>query len=462
MSIINREIINNFLKFESDHLPQDILYKNQAIWPSIRYAIFYYLLGDEYKGIDKNKRISLIKLLKSIVITFSLRGYFGQADILVFDYAKERMYEDEQINPLVFTVLKTLGKKYKITIISEKYSPNYFKNNKDVKSINIFLLKKITNIFLTLLVNKRSLQNFKNKLGKSIETFFNKKIDLDRVYKNIFLNQRAGMLILKIIFYLKKPKIIIYSDNANMSEIIRLAKKKDILTIDYQHSLLSDLNILYIHNNLLNKSYKEYLSDHIFIFGDYWKKFYSKHYKTIIVGNYIHDYTKALFCDVKQDDHYITIISSIISRDILIEAAISIAVRFPEKKIVFKLKPMEFNNWKNTALLNLENYKNIEIIDHDRENIEFYIKKSKFVIGTNSTALIEAMPYSNVIVMKHGWYKEMQYFIENGYFLLASDTEELRTIVGNKNQFLRKFPINEIFKEESSYLIRTKINELLN
>jgi len=123
---------------------------------------------------------------------------------------------------------------------------------------------------------------------------------------------------------------------------------------------------------------------------------------------------------------------------------------------------MEFNNWKNTALLNLENYKNIEIIDHDRENIEFYIKKSKFVIGTNSTALIEAMPYSNVIVMKHGWYKEMQYFIENGYFLLASDTEELRTIVGNKNQFLRKFPINEIFKEESSYLIRTKINELLN
>mgnify|MGYP000902881315 CR=1 FL=1 len=42
----------------------------------------------------------------------------------------------------------------------------------------------------------------------------------------------------------------------------------------------------------------------------------------------------------------------------------------------------------------------------------YYLKKSEYVIGINSTVLIEALPLSKVIVIKHGWYGEMIEFIE--------------------------------------------------
>ena len=204
MGIITDKIVTNFLKFEEHNNPKDILFNNQVIWPTIRYAVFYYLLGDEYKGIQINKKFSFIHFLKSIFQALSFRGYIGRADVLVFDVGREKVYDNEKINPLVFTILETLGKKYKITVISEQYKSNYFKNNKKVKCINIFLFKKLINFYLILGINKKSYHDSKNKLSNLINHYFKKKIDIDRIYKNIFLNQRASSLILKIVFFLKK------------------------------------------------------------------------------------------------------------------------------------------------------------------------------------------------------------------------------------------------------------------
>ena len=125
---------------------------------------------------------------------------------------------------------------------------------------------------------------------------------------------------------------------------------------------------------------------------------------------------------------------------------------------------MEFLNWKDTILAILKNYKNIEVIDNDVQPIEFFLKQSMYVIGTNSTALIEAMPYAQIIVIKHGWYKEMQYFIENNYFYLATDIKELINIINNSNKknTLRNFPLDQIFKKNSFNVINDMIDGLLS
>ena len=58
-----------------------------------------------------------------------------------------------------------------------------------------------------------------------------------------------------------------------------------------------------------------------------------------------------------------------------------------------------------------KNLKRIYVIQDDDIDIYYYFKKCEFVIGTNSTALVEAIPFSEVLVYKKGWYFELEDYI---------------------------------------------------
>ena len=76
------------------------------------------------------------------------------------------------------------------------------------------------------------------------------------------------------------------------------------------------------------------------------------------------------------------------------------------------MRPEEYHTWNEEYSL-LQNVSNrIHVIQDDRKDIYYYFKKCEFVIGTNSTALVEAIPFSEVLVYKKSWYFELEDYIE--------------------------------------------------
>tara|TARA_B000000557_G_scaffold260143_1_gene257083 strand:- start:322 stop:1227 length:906 start_codon:yes stop_codon:yes gene_type:complete len=286
------------------------------------------------------------------------------------------------------------------------------------------------------------------KLNAKIHKSFNQKINIKSIIYDVLIHQLTIGIIFEIIFYFKKPKIIIYSDNAEMSDVIFRARKRNIITIDLQHSIISKLNILYQHNNNANK---EYLSDFVLTYGEYWKQFLSDNYKKVAVGNYLNDYYSRKYLNSNNSKENITIISSIVSREHLIELAIFLSKKLPHRKIIYKLRPEEYTNWRKAFPDKLLKQKNVIFIDNEKEELYKILYNSNFVIGTNSTVLIQSLPFTQVIIIKTGLYHEMEKLIKDGYVKLAKDNIEVlnfirknsgKTNKSNKNLYKKDFSNN--------------------
>ena len=74
--------------------------------------------------------------------------------------------------------------------------------------------------------------------------------------------------------------------------------------------------------------------------------------------------------------------------------------RFPKKKIIYKLRPEEYTNWRKYFPKDLYNRSNVYFVDNENDELYKILNNSKYVIGTNSTVLIQALPFSQVIVLK--------------------------------------------------------------
>ena len=62
-----------------------------------------------------------------------------------------------------------------------------------------------------------------------------------------------------------------------------------------------------------------------------------------------------------------------------------------------------------------------------------------YVIGTNSTLLVESLGLSNVIVYKKGWYKDLEDLIDKKYLLSGKNCKEIFNLIKNK-----KFACNHV------------------
>ena len=434
MTEINKKLVSNFLAFEKFNNFEKIILQQRKFWPIVRYAFFYYLYDEKQYSYEKKleKKLDLSIFTKVIRSSLSLINLFGKCDILIYDYGRPQKIGNIKINPLVYALTKSIPKNYKICIVSKDYNYTSDINN---KKINVYLIYKLIHVFKKIFINSQATFKIKKKLEKKIFNSFKKKINIKSIIDNVFCHQISLGIIFEIIFIIKKPKVIFYSDNAEMSDIIYRAKKRNILTVDVQHSVISNLKILYQHNELVDKSY---LSDFILTYSDYWNKFYSNCYNKKSVGNFLNDYYQKKFGNKKRNNNNITIISSIVSRKNLIKLAKVLSIHFPKKKIIYKLRPEEYNSWKSIYPISLISLKNVKFVADEKKELYRYLHESDFVIGTNSTVLLQSIPFSKVIVIKSGWYKEFYPLIKDGFIKFAKNNNEVIKIILGENKEINK------------------------
>lgn len=414
--------IEKFLKFEEAFLKEKIIISKFLVWPLIRQGVYELIFSHKNlslgtsKDRKKNFNISkaLVSFLKNISFLpkdlFSLKGIFKKSEVLIINVSPKRVEIDgDHTNPSLWNLTQSL-KNYEISILNTQSVDLRIKG---INKINIsYLLKiftRLSKIFYLIDTQwKDSEKIFNEKVKKNYDLNLNWK----DIYSQIFKRNQYTSFFVKLIIKFSKPKIIIYNDNGILNASINVAFNKKIPTVDYQHGLLSNYYVLYNHNQYIDQDYKNYLSDYYLAWGSFRLSSYNKNYLTRVGGNPFFEKKFKEYKSVKKEKNSILFISDgKTTKKVLQELALYLNKELDDYKIFYKLRPEEYQTWKEDYSL-LEKISNsIYVIQDDDIDIYYYFKKCEFVIGTNSTALVEAIPFSEVLVYKKGWYFELEDYI---------------------------------------------------
>ena len=414
--------IEKFLKFEEAFLKEKIIISKFLVWPLIRQGVYELIFSHKNlslgTSIDRKKNFNisktLVSFLKNISLLpkdlFSLKGIFKKSEVLIINVSPKRVEIDgDYTNPSLWNLTQSL-KNYEISILNTQSVDLRIKG---INKIDIsYLLKIFTRLSKIFYLIDRQWKDSEKIFSEKVKKNYDLNLNWKDIYSQIFKRNQYTSFFVELIIKFSKPKIIIYNDNGILNASINVAFNKKIPTVDYQHGLLSNYYVLYNHNQFIDQDYKNYLSDYYLAWGSFRLSSYNKNYLTRVGGNPFFEKKLKEYKFVKKEKNSILFISDgKTTKKVLQELALYLNKGLDDYKIFYKLRPEEYQTWQEDYSL-LEKISNsIYVIQDDDIDIYYYFKKCEFVIGTNSTALVEAIPFSEVLVYKKGWYFELEDYI---------------------------------------------------
>lgn len=414
--------IEKFLKFEEAFLKEKIIISKFLVWPLIRQGVYELIFSHKNlslgTSIDRKKNFNisktLVSFLKNISLLpkdlFSLKGIFKKSEVLIINVSPKRVEIDgDYTNPSLWNLTQSL-KNYEISILNTQSVDLRIKG---INKIDIsYLLKIFTRLSKIFYLIDRQWKDSEKIFSEKVKKNYDLNLNWKDIYSQIFKRNQYTSFFVGLIIKFSKPKIIIYNDNGILNASINVAFNKKIPTVDYQHGLLSNYYVLYNHNQFIDQDYKNYLSDYYLAWGSFRLSSYNKNYLTRVGGNPFFEKKLKEYKFVKKEKNSILFISDgKTTKKVLQELALYLNKGLDDYKIFYKLRPEEYQTWQEDYSL-LEKISNsIYVIQDDDIDIYYYFKKCEFVIGTNSTALVEAIPFSEVLVYKKGWYFELEDYI---------------------------------------------------
>ena len=466
-----RNQLNKFMLLDEECFKINSKINKWDIWPIIRYNLSEIILSENNIAAVNNKNylfkqnrgISfLLKKCSSLFLSIlSFRYFFKQSDILVInDQSTILPNSDVNISEtfLTYCIRKSLLPNKSLCIIDIKSSIKI----PYVNSINISELLSLLKFFYIKIFYTRKLKNLLNVIFKKVKNYYG--IEINWASKIITQNIVHQILLAKFIslfIFLKNPKIIIYSDDGRMRCVNKIANKHNIKTIHYQHGLLSSETIN--HRYAQKDPFVEYRSDYFFAWGDYRMQLYNDFYKCIDVGNPYFNFMFNRFKDDLKNKSSITIISDgNLTLNKLSELALALADHFSDKIINYKLRYEEYDKWINIYPLEFSRVSNINVIDTNDVPLYQYFNESDYVIGTSSTALVEAIGFAQVIVYKIGFYFEIEDYIYDNIVLSSKNIKEIINKIENNSLSVSSIKLNNIFKTNSQKNINDTIDKILS
>jgi hypothetical protein len=181
------------------------------------------------------------------------------------------------------------------------------------------------------------------------------------------------------------------------------------------------------------------------------------------VGNAYFEREKNNFVHIKKNPKSLLLVSDgKHTRNDLVNLAIKLSKNFKDFAIYYKLRPEEYKDWLLNYPREFIETPNIIVIDSDDTNLYYYLTLCSYVIGSNSTVLLEALPISKIIIYKIGWFFEMNDYIEDGLFLSADSSREVIELISSEKKASESIKSNFVFKEESLYLTNKNVKEIIN
>lgn len=253
------------------------------------------------------------------------------------------------------------------------------------------------------------------------------------------------------------PKLVLLTTSyiGEWVVLVELLKELKIPSIEILHGYVDDN---YLPYNYQKKGMNDAQPDYIFVYSQLQKDQvnWGIPYDHIRITGYPEGEKRSrelLAHPLKRNKKRITFISNMVQ---VMEKYLNVLaenINLAEYEILFKLHPNEYTCWN-------EIYKNlsqcVQVIDHNKYDIHYYLANSDIVVGINSTALFEATFYPvDIYILQEDSYQNMNLLIRSGAATLVCGSPALLSCIyensagksSNNDNIFRKNSINNVNSE---------------
>ncbi len=445
----------SFLAFERDEKLFAVDLKGHAFWAYLRYAVFYEILNGELHYIPVKRTSRLKRATDALRAVAAYTGdVFRKAtdyDVLLINYDRRKLIDGKYVNLHTYPISKHLASKYKVAVL-DFYDWTVGRAGYPCDAISLRHLYLYARAQSLTLPYTRGEQDVVADITARIEKAFGVKVDLWALTREVYFFQillcREFLKVLRAC----RPQMLGYCDTANLQGVTEAAHRAGVPTVDFQHSLISHLNVLYNYpSDCLNGPLPS-MSDYIFSFGGFWASEFRLPARIMTAGfpYFDQEYARAARESHADRDRHIILIADEYSRREFVAMAVKLAELLPDHRIYYKLRPEEYASWKERYPAELQTIPNLTMIDHDDVSLYQYFAMCRYQVGTNSTALFEGMPFGLItFILKAGWYEEMRRVYDGQGALLVSNADDIAEAIRTGVRPGRPIPRQELFAENS-------------
>lgn len=442
-----KEICNKLWDIEKEYKLIELDIGGVKVWQHIRMDIYYSItrkLGifeeahRNQQGNNKFKR--LLHIIKNSVIHNPFKGTYDKT-LLVFDHRRKILIQDKYMDIYTDNIINEFSEK-NIDIIEKDYNgEHYLKASSNRRFEDDLYLRCIYDKILKKSNLSEKDINLLKCIERELNTKLNVEVDLITMVKKFLITYNSKFTYYNNLIKKRKPKAIIVLVGYYRTHLIAAAKLNGVKVIEIQHGVISKYHLGYSYpNNLRNL---ECFPNYLLTFGNYWGDAVDlplEKNRVIPYGFPYFNINKEKFDDVEKVKNQILFISQGVIGKELSKLCLEYVRSNTDKKIIYKLHPGEYNDWKdkyNELVVAQEKY-GVEVITSSNKELYEYFAESPYVIGVFSTAIYEALAFKcKTILVNLPGIEYMNDLIENNVAKLIDNASELCEVIecGKFNNF---------------------------
>jgi hypothetical protein len=468
-------LYEQFIQFEEDNKLFSKQIAGVFFWERVRFPAFIHIMRQRIDASEPGKKAKKEKDFKISNYFLKFRNYLlaifrtyrnpllaKKHDIIFFSNSRRKKQDDGFWWDIYIDHLeKQLGHS---TILFEKdLFLKYRKPAKTEKMVYLTYIDLLVDLKKYLRKSRAKFSdeeiNYLSELSIKIKDVFGYSLDLTS-YVNHKLTRRKRILP----YYQKllskiKPKAVILICNYGKEDFVEACKQSNIPTIELQHGGITKYHVGYSFEKESAK--KIIFPDYLFTFGKYWKDTVAypiPKNKIVNVGFPELEIRKQHYLDVKKKKQILFISQTTIGSDLSKFAVELSKNKALDYKIKYKLHPFEVFTWKEEYPW-LKN-SNLEVIDHEGENLYKLFAESEVQVGVYSSAIFEGLSFQlKTFIIDMPGIEYMEDLIKSGSVTKVSQPEELVEIISDKRT--KEFETEPFFKNDSINNIKNELNKII-
>jgi hypothetical protein len=453
-------------------------------WPYLRFEIFNMIQNKNNNTGAAHTKPPFINRVKELYkipfqyfnASFLIKKKSKELDYLILNH--QRRVKEKSIYRCLYTdnlISHLEGGKH--LIIEEPYEGKHFKPiiNKDIMYVDyldyLYVLKRLIYSLKRKKIIHPQTENELRFLVNELSRTFDAKLNANEMIEIVNkMKIRYTILYKHYKYILKKinPKVVIEVVSYNFSRMVvnEICKELNIPTIELQHGTMGKYHIAY---NFAEKMNLETFPDYIFTFGQFWKdstRLPLNAEKVKVIGwpyfeQKVNEFNNRKEIEKSSKKTILFISQGTIGKE-LSQLAVDLSKIIGRRdfKIIYKLHPGEYIRWKGDYpwLINA----NLEVVDHNNNDMHYYFSKSEIQIGVYSTALFEGLAYGlKTIIVKLSHYETMELLFKERMACLAETSNEVFELCKEFVRLEKKLNVSYFWEQNSMSNMLSEIDKVI-
>lgn len=472
MSFKVRDICNVFFDLEEKYNLNFQEIQGCYPWQLIRMYLYYEIARRTNTfGAPQQKSLSIFDKIKSFFpflknsLLYNPLSGNDKKDILIFDHPRKVILNGEYKDIYSYFLVDFLKDSYSFEVVEAPYLNRHIADRQDYTrytdriQLGSYVYKKFHKIKFT--TQEKGLIS---SIEKELEDAFGLKIDLTWIFTTHILNFQYDYERYQELFTKRKTKKIFIVVAYENKAAVAAAKDLGIEVIELQHGTITDYHLGYSYPSKTRLDGEiRYFPNKILTFGDYWinEDNCPISRKDIIpVGFPYFEVQSKDYMNIQSDKHQILFISQGVIGKYLSELAFQLASELNDFRIVYKLHPGEYENWRMNYpdLVNADKLGNFEVIDNCNIPLYKLFAESGYQVGAFSTAIYEGLMFNcKTFILNVPGAEYLDDLIQKGYLFKINNVEDL---INNLEVFEpADYDRNFFFKNLDSEMLKKVIDD---